>query len=114
MTLKEYREITYIPTRKEKSDARKKIVEDRERLFQKEPYCILCGKKSQNYKEFTKHEREHEKEIAKDFLKGIQKIKGFYCMQCGKFVGSHRDLDKHECKIKTTISKSAVIQKTHE
>jgi len=114
MTLKEYREITYIPIRKEKSEAKKKIIEDRERLFQKEPYCMVCGKKSRNYKESEKHESKHGKEIAKNFLKEIKKFEGFYCMQCGKFVGSPNELDKHKCEIKIPISKSSIISKTHE
>jgi len=97
VSLKEYREITYKPTAKEKREAKLKEAKMLEQEFKKSPYCSWCGSKSSNYKESIQHEKQHEKNFSKDPLKSIRNFQGLYCKFCGKVVDIKK-LDKHKCK----------------
>ena len=98
LSVSQYREITHIPTVKEKREARIKQQIINEKEFQKKPFCKFCGHKSKNYNESQKHEDKHSTSFEKNPLKSIHNFKGLYCEKCGEFMDIKK-LGKHKCKL---------------
>jgi len=100
-SLQKYRDWFHKPTVNEKRTQLMAIEEEEEKSFQKEPYCLVCGHKSENHKESHKHIRDHLKDVEKDTVEFFKHFDGVYCTKCGKLVGTIKQLEKHKCKIKT-------------
>lgn len=98
LSLSQYRELTHMPTVKEKREARIKQQKINEKEFQKKPFCTFCPHKSKNYNESQKHKEKHLTSFEKDPVKSIHNFKGLYCDKCGEYMDIKK-LDKHKCKL---------------
>jgi hypothetical protein len=83
LSLTEFRNLTHIPTPKEKKQMKKEHLANLEKEFQNHPFCMWCGHKSKNYAESKKHEETHAKNLEKDPFKSISQFQAIYCETCG-------------------------------
>lgn len=99
LSIKEYREWTHKPTRKEKLEEQRKLEKQSQQSYveslKEEPYCRVCGKKKPKLmKAYDKHLDSHLNEIP-NILSGM--FQGLYCPVCAKrHIGTTEQAIKHE------------------